>query len=973
MKNIILIISLILFASALEGQIHHSSPANWLYPDGNPEATRLISKRSNPQAADSFVVKWSTPAICGQIQPLIGNIINNPKLNENYEYAPLEITAVVGNRIVVVDAKGKVHKKTTQIQNLKSVSALFDTTSNQLYNITAPVVLGLETTETENEQYKLIYGYLAGYIDKIGGQAVDTVAKLLSLSIDLRPFEPNYFGSIKPFFFRNQNNEKITYSTINMTSPYIDPYYSPLDPVPFFRGFSTFNANENLAIYPLPDVADSEHLRRYLGPEINVAQPSISRVNDNTLILFPNYPSEELDCFIYDDVYYSSSNEAYLLMANIDSPDDIATNFNNTLNIDKNFNKRPFIRSHFVKLNDGYGENDFILLSESYKGYEGSFGKAKLHLFDSDGYPLSDVNDIDDPSFLGGDDHQWSVAVGNVDGTDPSNQFLPWYPNNPGNEIIVTQSTKELIYPSSMLYILRYKSNELIPKSSLPNEYLFPFDTIVSHRINGWVAAVNDIDGAPDGKDEIILADGSNLRILRLRDYDSKEFRFGHPFDTVYTAVFPYQTISAVAVADLEGDGLNDIIVTTFDSTYVIGMPSENSVKIVFPKVEEDPPAEYCNGDTLKILWTNVLLSAQKVNLSFQEYRNDAAFGERVLLQSGILNTQDTVLFKYVLDTLLLGKQGRFLIQSSERPERISDSTAILRISLPNLQYSFAPYSKVYTGDDLIIQGTSACVDSIGIEISRDSVSWTELAVAEVFSDGSFYYSTEMPCFNVFECFEPLDSNIAYLKILIWTAGVEKAIETIPVYLMPAKIDISYDTSQTADPSRLITWDLNKFQYPCDTISVAMSLDGGESYIILGRTAAATGSFVWNVPVEAPDSVIVCLCCENSCISHFEVMRHFQIKYLQIVAPNPFNPFREKVEFVYSIPNDANVTVRIYDQNNRIVAEPVRGEARLSNIAYCDRWDGTTWDGSFAPNGMYYISLELSSGYMEVYPLFIRK
>ena len=64
-------------------------------------------------------------------------------------------------------------------------------------------------------------------------------------------------------------------------------------------------------------------------------------------------------------------------------------------------------------------------------------------------------------------------------------------------------------------------------------------------------------------------------------------------------------------------------------------MPSENSVKIIFPKAEEDPPAEYCNGDTLKILWTNLLLSAQKVNLSILEYRRDAPIGERVILAVG--------------------------------------------------------------------------------------------------------------------------------------------------------------------------------------------------------------------------------------------------------------------------------------------------------------------------------------------------
>jgi flagellar hook assembly protein FlgD len=78
------------------------------------------------------------------------------------------------------------------------------------------------------------------------------------------------------------------------------------------------------------------------------------------------------------------------------------------------------------------------------------------------------------------------------------------------------------------------------------------------------------------------------------------------------------------------------------------------------------------------------------------------------------------------------------------------------------------------------------------------------------------------------------------------------------------------------------------------------------------------------------------------------------------------------MEVTYRVPKETNVTVRIYDQANRLVAELAKNLSRIPDVAYCEKWDGRIWDGSTAANGMYFLVIELSIGKKEVYPVYIK-
>jgi hypothetical protein len=126
--------------------------------------------------------------------------------------------------------------------------------------------------------------------------------------------------------------------------------------------------------------------------------------------------------------------------------------------------------------------------------------------------------------------------------------------------------------------------------------------------------------------------------------------------------------------------------------------------------------------------------------------------------------------------------------------------------------------------------------------------------------------------------------------------------------------------------------------------------------------------------MELPWIFMARFCCEGSCARVDTTLYGFSPQYISMVSPNPFNPqLYDNVEIVYQVPNDEKVSVRIYDQSNRLVKELARDGQRKAKTAYCERWDGKIWDGSYAANGNYFLAIELSSGGKQVYSIFIKR
>jgi hypothetical protein len=169
---VLFILLLLLIPFNSNGQTS-ASPSNWMYPDGNLAATKHNSNRSIVyQEIDSLKVKWFSPEIRGDIQPLIGNIVHNPPIIANssiFPYSPNEIVAVVGDTLIIIDGAGKLLDKFCITINkdygneIIGVSALLDTSSGvgSQENASRTLILGFESIEAERSD-SLAVTYIGG-------------------------------------------------------------------------------------------------------------------------------------------------------------------------------------------------------------------------------------------------------------------------------------------------------------------------------------------------------------------------------------------------------------------------------------------------------------------------------------------------------------------------------------------------------------------------------------------------------------------------------------------------------------------------------------------------------------------------------------------------------------------------------------------------------------------------------------------
>jgi hypothetical protein len=633
---------------------------------------------------------------------------------------------------------------------------------------------------------------------------------------------------------------------------------------------------------------------------------------------------------------------------------------------------KPRVRSYFVDLTDAYVgyQETFILSTTEYNGTGNpiSTGRSGMFLFDFWGNPLYDFYDTDEEQiklpFYGGINHYWSIGIGNVDGWN--NEWLPYYPNNPGKEIIATQSTRDFAYAGSKLMVLRYNSSPfLTPKASPPGTSLKNFDTICTFSIQGWLAAVNDIDGV-DGKDEVLLVSGSKIFIMRMNDYQSLKFRSAKYFDTVLTHKFNNETITSAAIADVDGDGKNDIIVTTNEGIYVIGTPLERTIDMLYNGTNDT--TYYCFGDTVSVKWKNIIQGNSLVNILFQEVGKDTL----TTLATDYPNGNDTAEYKLVIDISLIGKKGYVIVQSSTNPIKNADTTGLLIFNKPSITTNIGSLDTLIVGAEFTIKGTYKCTDSIELYYSFDSTEWFFVANAELDSlSDNYEITTTIPCIPVFDCLENKNDSMIYGKVIYKRFNSIDSTNIFPLTVKPANFPITIDTCETICPNRIIHWHITDTNLLDEIITVLMSIDTGKTFKQIATVPVYKQEYTFNVPANITTPIIVRLCGGTNCFKSDTTLWNYAPKYIKTVAPNPLKiPF--EAEIVYQIDEDVNATMRIIDQANRYIKTLIDNEKRLGGHMYCERWNGRLDDNTPVANGMYYIMLKLSNGLMEIYPIYIR-
>jgi hypothetical protein len=963
--NITIAILFVNFIVPINAQVNNSSPSHWIYLDGNPQATRRNSNISSPQIIDSIKTKWSTPLISGQVQPLIGNISNNSKINEKYPFAPNEIVAVMGDRLILFSGTGKLianFKFPDYVEGIKSASVLLDTLSNNFSDNNAISVIATESIEYNVDS--IAYSYLF-YFD----ESKQDISIYKRLALDLRGFAPNIYSSLKPFAGKLFGNDFQIYSTANIHTPIID---STALAIPFLRAALKFNVSNLISTFPFNDIGDDIANRVEVAPEINLYSPSLAKDKlGRNLVLFPTYGNLSDSVNITNSIVNKTYNRPYLF----------ALDYSNNAVLQefapRDFTpiisgKKAIIRPYFVNLTDRSAKDSlYILIAEEYTGIDSSIGESRLHLYDINGNSITKLNDTLIPPILGGSNHIWSIAEGNVDG-NPANEILPYYPNNPGNEIIATLSSSDFAYYDNYLAVLRYQKDGSIAKPTPPNTFLHLFDTICTQKISGWIACVNDFDGDKDGKEEIFLVDGGTFRILRMRDYQDDQFRLGHPFDTTFSFTFPNQTIFSLEVADLEGDGKNDIVITTNDSTYIFGSNIPNSFAFIFPKEQQTPPEAFCIGKDLLLQWVNNTLTEKTVKLEFQEtYQSVPIDSIPPIFIANIDNNKDTVSYNLYLDNKFLGKEGFFILTGISNPIENVDTSAIVSFKSPGFSITNGIDNVYQFGDEITIEGTVQCADSLLLQISIDSVVWQDVDSEKIENSGNIIFRATIPCLPIMDC-SKFESIYIVQSRFISMGGISDT-NYFQLKLKPRKLYISIDPCLTDCPTLRFHWDTTLINSPLDTIYFSIAEQTMSNTIAIGYAPFSSGEFIWNVPNNLIDEIRFYGCLANECSRFDTTLKNIKPRYLSIVSPNPYNPNLGELEIIYKIPIDGKIDLRVVDQANKIVGEITKNADRKKEVVYCDRWNGENIGGGLPATGMYYIVLDISDGSSEIYPLFIKK
>lgn len=984
LKIVLLLISTI-FIMNLEAQPPNYS--TWHFKDGNLSAT----KRNNPgymyQNIDSFIVKWSTPYISGDVVPLIGNIKSN-SFSGVSDTEPLEIVALMGDELILINGAGKLIKRQklpSFALNVKSLTALFDSTDTGFSEYTRNTVLiGSESIEyfDPNKRDTLAHSYIFGY-----DTDMDSLKVVKRLSIDLREFKPNVSCSIKPFYGRRVNGKLMVYSIIDMEKPIINANNNQYQ---YFRGFAQFYDDDINSVFPLPDVKDQKQFRFHIAGDVGLYQPSVKLLANNfagALLPYQQINTHEDTLFKKYSVieqlgganYSTHADSNYIVGFNITNTGTASTF--SPIPFTPNGN-RPIIRPVYAELTDANGtlSRNYMLVLEQYSGIDSSVGTAKIHLYNAAGSAITSGSRLPIPALTGSKNHYWSVAVGNVDGKI-TNFWEKYYPNNRGNEIIITQSTKESVIPENRLFVMRYNNGNPIIKPTPSGDTLYPFDTIATSRVNGWLAAVSDIDLNDDGKDEILLVDGSKLMILRMRDYKDINFRLGYPFDTVMVQDFKKQTISNVSIADLEGDGKTDIIVTTFDSTYVLGSLISNTITMDCP--QKSGSSSFCVNDTIQLRWTNVIISQPKLRLKFERFVGGVEV-DTLIIDDEIDNQNDTINYSFIAGLSLFegtnssNISGRFILEGLVYPDKLYAESCIIEVDKPKLTITTILPDSIMVGDILTLNGETKCAAVVSAYIFNSTTTEWDIIESTQINNDIYQLNYTIPCISdMFYCYESIMLE-KYINLMFVTEinGIQDTLSINGFKVVPKFFDISIDPKLTADPSLIIRWDINsaKSLLPCDKIGISASDDNGNTFNQISLVDINAGFYKWEVPYNISDNLIIRVCCDNyQCLRTDTAVSDVTPKYVNIIAPNPFNPNIETMEYVYKIDKSSNVTVKIFDQSNRLVKLLLNNASKNQDIVYTDRWDGTNENGLLVANGLYYLVFELPNGKREIHQVFVAK
>ena len=492
----------------------------------------------------------------------------------------------------------------------------------------------------------------------------------------------------------------------------------------------------------------------------------------------------------------------------------------------------------------------------------------------------------------------------NINGNINSNVYQ-YLPNGKGKSISTGRFSKNLSYEDILIlttgnHIKIYKN---LGTGSLSENESYYFDNITAKK--AILAQMTDkyrpeIQINRSDKDELIIISDSYIKIFR--NTNDNGFDFTTPFLSYNTGFY---NISDVAVGDLNGDGYNDLIITSNDYPYT----AKAFMNISGTGIDTDRPIWQTSGYPNIVNSSEILIS----DIDKDGYN----------------------------DIILTGNEQHIAVFSGVNLSGTADQTLI----------GITPYSST-------AQVKLADINNLGGETL-----FLATARADV-NTGQLYYSiVGVPPYNLNpppgkpDIFKDVikDGNIYHPRIWFFNKN-ERDFSSYKVYkkgpgsnnfnLIASNItennfiDYSeYIIDETLGPGQGV------FNCFYKITSVDQSSQESVPSNTVGYTVGPHGCLI--CPIDAEDN-LVNKEKENNNFNH-------ELKYGLTSFPNPFNP---TTKIVYSIPVDGLVNIDIYNVLGQKVKSLIN-EIKLKGTYLIE------FNGNALPSGIYFVRMQ-SGSYNEV-------
>lgn len=565
----------------------------------------------------------------------------------------------------------------------------------------------------------------------------------------------------------------------------------------------------------------------------------------------------------------------------------------------------------------------------------------------------------------------FEVLSTDLDGMTPGSELDTILVNNPGREFVVS---RRLAVDPDSIQVMIYRLNERVPINNISLGFF------TQQGMRGRIAAAGDLVSDAEGRMELLHVSGRTISVLQLRPYNQEEklrpFNpdLAEPFQVL--ARFELEgTVLDVAIADVEGDGRNDIVASTEEGTYLIGTVITRPFR--FDEEPVNTPI-LCPDDSVAYSWVRATNGGGAPFGIRVEIIGPEGFAGSTITDPNVLNNNR---ISVPVRALNLSVEGEYrIVVRDGRIESLSDTGAPFLFRTRNLGTLSFDVGSTPLPIGSVIKDTIAlrCIDGVELQSSSDGENWMTLpqssgSIEPLPGRDSAVITALIQCSPEGPCGSELKSSGGRFFRLqsLSASGNAQFVE-----IERDSLDVHLDSPESEFSSRVRTASWIPDSIPCTQLRFTLSDRDGrvEDLGIVGREHSL---FRFRVPDELRDTIRLCVECEDEgdCIARsFEfVVPEAQDRFY--VAPNPFSPNRVVsneggLVIVYTLENSSIVSIQVVDRSRSLVREVVTGVSRDAG-RHRATWDGTNGNGQMVANGTYFCVIELSNRVSVVLPFLL--